>query len=291
MTNQIKTFLLLALLSGLLLLLGRALGGQTGLFIALGIALIMNVGSYWFSDKIVLTMYKARPLSPTEAPMLNQMVEELSKEAGIPTPRLYIVPEQSPNAFATGRNPEHAALAVTEGILRVLSHDELRGVLAHEIGHVVNRDILIQSIAAVLATTIMYLAHMAQYAAIFGAGRSSDDRSPGGGLLSGLLLAILAPIAAMLIQMGISRTREYKADATGARLSGRPHALASALGKISQYSKQVPLREKEPGTAHMFIISPLTGGLAGMFSTHPPVEERIKRLEAMQESLQRGEAL
>lgn len=282
MTNQIKTFLLLALLTGVLLVLGHAIGGQNGVLVAFFLSLAMNLGSYWYSDKIVLKIYRARALSPTEAPMLHQMVEELSREASIPTPRLYMVPDKSPNAFATGRDPEHAALAVTEGIVRVLTPEELRGVLAHEIGHVVNRDILIQSVAAVLASTIMYLAHFAQYAAIFGGGRRSDDRSPGGSMLGGLLMAFLAPIAAMLIQMGISRTREYKADVTGAELSKSPHALASALAKITQFSKQVPMRENEPGTAHMFIISPLLGGLAGLFSTHPPVEERIRRLKAMQ---------
>lgn len=282
MGNQIKTFLLLALLSAILLVLGNAMGGRTGLLVAFGIALVMNVGSYWFSDKIVLNMYRARPLSPTEAPMLHQMVEQLSKEAGIPKPRLYMVPDKSPNAFATGRNPGHAALAVTEGIVRVLSPEELRGVLAHEVGHIVNRDILIQTIAAVLATTIMYLARLAQYAAFFGTGRGDDERNPGGSMIGGLLLTILAPVAAMLIQMGISRTREYKADKTGAVLSQTPLALASALDKISRFAKQVPMRETDPGTAHMFIVSPLFGGFAGLFSTHPPVEQRISRLKAMQ---------
>lgn len=281
MTNQLKTLFLLVLLTGVLLVLGHAIGGQNGVFIAFLLSLAMNFGGYWYADKIVLRMYRARPLSPTEAPMLHQMVEELAGEAGIPTPRLYMVPDKSPNAFATGRNPKHAALAVTEGIVRILTPDELRGVLAHEVSHVVNRDILIQSVAALIATSILYLAHFAQYAAIFGSGRSSDDRSPGGSMLSGLLLAFLAPIAAMMIQMGISRTREYKADATGAGLSKQPQALASALLKISQFSKQVPMRENDPGTAHMFIINPLHGGLAGLFATHPPVEERVRRLEAM----------
>lgn len=279
MTSQIKTFLLLALLSGIVLVIGGSLGGSTGLAIAAVLALVMNVGSYWFSDSIVLRMYKARELGPDESPMLHGMVADLSRQAGIPMPRICVVPDQSPNAFATGRNPEHAVVAVTEGIMRMLSPEELRGVLAHEIGHIANRDILVQTVASVLATVIMYLANMVKFAAIFG-GRS-DDRS-GGGAIGALLMAILAPIAAALIQMAISRSREFLADASGAQYSGSPLALASALSKIDAYSKQIPMRRQDPATESMFIISPLAGGsVRNLFSTHPPTEERIRRLQAM----------
>lgn len=279
MTSQIKTLLLLALLSGIIIAIGGAIGGSQGLVIAFAIALLMNVGSYWFSDKIVLSMYKARELAEADAPMLHRMVEELSANAGIPKPRVYLVPDQSPNAFATGRNPEHAVVAVTDGIMRLLSPEELRGVLAHEIAHVAHRDILIQSVAAVLASVITFLAHMAQFAAIFG-GRG-DDRG-GGNVVSMLLMAILAPIAAALIQFAISRSREYLADQGGAQYSGRPQDLASALGKLQSYSQRLPMREQSEATAHMFIVNPLSGkSLAGLFSTHPPIEERINRLLAM----------
>ena len=281
MSSQIKTFMLLALLSGLMLLIGKAMGGSTGLAIALVIALVMNVGSYWFSDKIVLATYKAKELSPADAPMLHRMVEELSHKAGIPMPRLYMVPDSSPNAFATGRNPEHAAVAVTEGIMRLLNPDELRGVLAHEIAHIANRDILVQSVAGVLATVVMYAANMLQWSAIFGGGRSSEEGNSGGGLVGGLLLAFLAPIAASLIQFAISRSREYMADATGASISGTPEALASALAKLSNRVEQDPIHEGNQATAHMFIVNPFAGGLGGLFSTHPPVEERIRRLREM----------
>ena len=280
MTSQIKTMLLLALLSGLILFLGKFLGGSTGLVIALVIALVMNLGSYWFSDKIVLRMYKARELSPSEAPMLHRMVEELARNAGIPKPRVCIIPDPSPNAFATGRNPQHAVVAVTEGIVKLLSPDELRGVVAHEIGHIANRDILVQSIAGVLATVIIYVANMMQWAAIFGVGRS--DEEGGGNIFTTLLLAILAPIAASLIQFAISRSREYLADDTGAKLCGNPLALASALGKLTNYSKQIPMHEGTPATAHMFIVNPFSGGaVTKFFSTHPPVEDRIRRLREM----------
>ena len=272
--------LLLALLSGLILFLGKFLGGSTGLVIALGIALVMNLGSYWFSDKIVLRMYKARELSPSEAPMLHRMVEELAHNAGIPKPRVCIIPDSSPNAFATGRNPQHAVVAVTDGIVKLLSPDELRGVVAHEIGHIANRDILVQSIAGVLATVIIYIANMMQWAAIFGVGRS--DEEGGGNIFTTLLLAILAPIAASLIQFALSRSREYLADETGAKLCGNPLALASALGKLTNYSKQIPMHEGTPATAHMFIVNPFSGGaMTRFFSTHPPVEDRIRRLREM----------
>jgi heat shock protein HtpX len=280
MTSQLKTLLLLALLSGIIIAVGGAIGGSQGLVIALAIALFMNAGSYWFSDKIVLGMYKARELDEADAPLLHRMVEDLAASAGIPKPRLYLVPDESPNAFATGRNPEHAVVAVTNGIMRLLSPEELRGVLAHEIAHIAHRDILIQSVAAVLASVITFLAHMAQFAAIFG-GRGSDGRG-GGNPIAMLLMAILAPLAAALIQFAISRSREYLADQGGAEYSGRPQDLASALGKLQSYSQRVPMREQSEATAHMFIVNPLSGkSLAGLFSTHPPIGERIKRLMAM----------
>jgi heat shock protein HtpX len=279
MTSQLKTVFLLALLSGIILAMGRFFGGSSGLAVAAALALAMNVGSYWFSDSIVLRMYKARELGPDEAPMLHGMVEELSRRAGIPKPRICVVPESSPNAFATGRNPEHAVVAVTDGIVRLLAPEELRGVLAHEIGHIANRDILVQTVAGVLATVVMYLANMARFAAIFG-GRS-NDRS-GGNALAGLLMAVLAPLAAMLIQMAVSRSREYLADASGARSSGSPLALASALSKLDGYSKQIPMQRQDPATASMFIVSPLLGGhWRNLFSTHPPIRDRIARLRAM----------
>lgn len=280
MTSQLKTFLLMGLLSGLVLVLGRAFGGNTGLIIAAGIALVMNVGSYWFSDTIVLRMYKAREVSREEAPALHAIVDDLANNAGIPKPRICVIPEDAPNAFATGRDPGHGVVAVTSGIMRILSQEELRGVLAHEIGHIRNRDILIQTVAGVMATIIVYLANMLQWAAIFGGRR--DGQGSGPGLFGGIILALLAPIAASLIQFAISRSREYLADATGAAISGSPHSLASALAKLDAYSKQIPMRENNPAMAHMFIVSPFAGdGMAKLFSTHPPIAERIARLEAM----------
>jgi heat shock protein HtpX len=276
MTSRIKTALLLALLSGLILFLGQAAGGRSGLMLAFGLALVMNIGSYWFSDKIVLSIYKAKELSPSEAPMLHAMVEDLARTARIPKPRVCLIPDNSPNAFATGRNPQHAVVAVTEGIVRLLSPDELRGVVAHEISHIANRDILVQSIAGVMASVIMYLAHMMQWASIFGGGRS--DEEGGGNIYTSLLLALLAPVAAALIQMAISRSREYLADATGATLCGNPLALASALGKLSAAGKQAPMHTGNAATAHMFIVNPFAGGIGRFFSTHPPVEDRIRRL-------------
>jgi heat shock protein HtpX len=258
------------------------MGGRQGLVIALALALAMNFGSYWFSDKIVLTTYRARELAPSEAPMLHRMVEELAHNAGIPKPRICIVPEEAPNAFATGRDPQHAVVAVTEGIVRLLSPEELRGVLAHEIGHIANRDILVQGIAGVLATVVMYAANMMQFAAIFGGGRGNNGENGGVGIAGSFLLAMLAPIAASLIQFAISRSREFLADETGARISGDPHALATALGKLVGYSRRIPMQQGNSATAHMFIVNPFTGGgLAKLFSTHPPVEERIRRLESM----------
>ena len=278
MTSQLKTGLLLILLSGIMLFLGQILGGNTGLMIAFGMALIMNLGSYWYSDKIVLKMYKAREISPSEAPMVHRMVEELAQQAGIPKPRLYMIPDETPNAFATGRNPQNGVVAVTQGIVRLLSPDELRGVLAHEIAHILNRDILVQTIAGILASVIMMVANFMKWGAIFRGGRGGQ----GGNAVVVLLLAILAPIAASLIQFAISRSREYLADATGAKLSGMPLALASALNKLTTHNQREHMSEGNPATAHMFIVTPFAGaGMAKLFSTHPPVEERISRLRAM----------
>ncbi len=278
MTNQVKTVLLLGALTALILFFGKLIGGTRGMQIALLIAATMNFFSYWFSDKIVLRMYGAQEVSPQEAPELHAMVAELAREAAIPMPRVYIIPEESPNAFATGRNPQHAAVAVTHGILRLLTPTELKGVLAHEIGHIRNRDILIQSIAATLGGAIMVLADMARFAAFFGGSR--DNEEGGGNILATLLFSILAPIAALLIQMAISRSREYIADETGAYLCHNPESLARALEKLAYGSQRIPL-EANPATENMFIVSPLTGGLLSLFSTHPPIEERIARLRAM----------
>lgn len=281
MTSQIKTFLLLALLSGIILVLGQTFGGSSGLAIAAVLALAMNVGSYWFSDSIVLKMYRAREVSRDEAPLLHGIVDDLAERAGIPKPKVCIVPDASPNAFATGRNPDHAVVAVTDGILRLLSPEELRAVVAHEIGHIANRDILVQTVASVLATVVMYLANMMKFAAIFGGGSRDDNRS-GVGMAAGILMAVLAPIAASLIQMAISRSREFLADASGAQYSGSPLALASALSKLESYSKQIPMQRQDPATESMFIVSPLFGGnLRNLFSTHPSTEARIARLRAM----------
>jgi len=279
MTSQLKTLFLLALLTGLMLLLGQAAGGQTGLVIALILALVMNFVSYWYSDKIVLSMYKAQELGPSDAPWLHAIVAELAQTAGIPKPRICVIPQAAANAFATGRNPENAVVAVTEGIMRTLSPEELRGVLAHELAHIANRDILIQSVAAVLGAAIMSIAHMLQWGAMFGLGRR-DDREGGGGL-SALALALIAPLAAMLIQMAISRSREYLADETGARLSGRPLDLANALARLDAASRQIPL-EGSPAAENLFIVNPFTAeGFRSLFSTHPPMAERISRLREL----------
>jgi heat shock protein HtpX len=278
MENKIKTFLLLAGLTVFLVLMGKLIGGRSGMYIAFILALGMNFFSYWFSDKIVLKMYGAQEVTPGEAPELHHMVEDLCREAGLPKPRVYIIPDDSPNAFATGRNPEHAAVAATQGIMRILTPEELKGVLAHEIGHVRNRDILISTIAATMAGAIMILADMARFAAIFGGSRDNEE---GGGIIGVIVMSIVAPLAAMLIQMAISRSREYLADETGARLAHNPQSLASALGKLTRGVEQRPMNAS-PSTAHMFIVNPLTGGsLLNLFSTHPPIEERIARLRAM----------
>lgn len=284
MTSQIKTILLLGLLSAVIIGMGGLVGGRTGLVIACGLALVMNIGSYWFSDSIVLRMYGARELSPSEAPWLHQIVEDLARRAGVPKPRICSIPEEAPNAFATGRDPEHGVVAVTDGILRILSPEELRGVLAHEMAHIANRDILIQTIAGVMGSVIVMLANMLQFTAIFGGNRNSDGESGGTSPLAAIVLAILAPIAASLIQMAISRSREYLADETGARLCGQPLALAGALHKLSGAAGALPLHSGNACTEQMFIVKPVFGfggSMNNLFSTHPPIEERIQRLVDM----------
>ena len=288
MTSQLKTVLLLALLSGIIIILGGMLGGQSGVIFAFGLALLMNLGSYWYSDKIVLSMYHARELAPEETPQLHQIVAELARNAGIPKPRVCVVPEETPNAFATGRNPENAVVAVTEGILRLLSFEELRGVLAHEMGHIANRDILIQTIAGVMASAIVTLANIFQFTAIFGGHRDGEGGS--GNPFAALILALLAPMAAGIIQMAISRSREFLADETGAQISGQPLALASALHKLAVQSGQIPMHSGNPSTEQMFIVTPMyaMGGMASLFSTHPPIEERIRRLQYMATRFHQG---
>jgi heat shock protein HtpX len=278
--NTMKTFILMGLMTVLLVVIGNLLGGQGGMMLAFLFAVVMNFGSYWFSDKIVLRMYKAREITQAEEPGLHGLVADLAQRAGLPMPKIYLIPDAQPNAFATGRNPEHAAVAMTEGIVRSLSTDELRGVLGHELAHVKHRDILIGTIAATMAGAISMLANMAHMAMIFGGGRGSN-REEGGSPLGGLVMMIVAPIAAMLIQMAISRSREFLADEGGAQISGNPMSLANALRKISARVEQIPM-DASPSTAHMFIVNPLSGGgLMKLFSTHPPMEERIARLEAM----------
>ena len=280
MSNIFKTAMLLAMLTALLVLIGGAVGGQQGMLVAFVLALLMNFASYWFSDKMVLAMYGAQPIEEAQAPGLHAMLRRLTTRAGIPMPRVYLIATDTPNAFATGRNPEHAAVAVTEGIMRVLDEEELEGVLAHELAHVKNRDILISTIAATLAGAITYLAHMAQWAAIFG-GRSSDDEERGSNPIGLIVMAVLAPIAAMLVQLAVSRAREFQADATGAKVAGRPWGLAKALAKLETANAAAPIAAN-PSTAHLFIVNPLRGAtLMRLFSTHPPIEERIARLRGM----------
>lgn len=279
--NRLKTMMLLAALTALFLYIGQAIGGKNGLVFAVFFAAIMNFGSYWFSDKIVLSMYRAEEINENDAPELFSIVRVLSTKIGIPMPKIYILPgQEAPNAFATGRNPEHAAVAVTAGIMRLLNHDELEGVLGHELSHVINRDTLISTIAATLAGALSHLANMAMWGMMFRGHRDDNDR--GGNPLIALIGIILAPMAAMLIQMAISRSREYMADESGAQACGKPLALASALKKIEAWKNQIPMVSGSPATAHMFIINPLTGeGFASLFSTHPPTAERVKRLEEM----------
>jgi heat shock protein HtpX len=282
MTSQIKTVLLMALLSAIIISLGALMGGRTGIVIALGLAVVMNVGSYWYSDKIVLSMYRARPLEEYEAPALHRMVEDLARNAGIPKPKVCVIPEEAPNAFATGRNPEHGVVAVTEGIMRLLSPEELRGVLAHEIGHIANRDILIQTVAGVMASAIVSIAHMMQFMTLFGGSHNNEEGGGSGNSVVALLMAILAPIAASIIQMAISRSREYLADDTGAALCGQPLALAGALAKLQSMNQRIPMQAGSAASSSMFIVTPLSAKTASsLFSTHPPIEERIARLQAM----------
>jgi len=280
--NTMKTAILLGALTGLLMLIGGFFGGQNGVVLAFLFAMVLNFGSYWFSDSLVLKMYQARPVEG-EAPELLAMVQNLAMKASLPMPRVFIIPGDTPNAFATGRDERHAVVAVTEGLLRILNRDELEGVIAHELTHIKQKDILIGSIAATLAGAIVMLANMAQWAAMFG-GASRDNEeggSSGGGVIGLILMAVFAPLAATIIQMAISRSREYLADAGGAKVSGKPYGLANALEKLSRASQAIPM-EANPSTAHMFIVNPLTGrSLMNLFSTHPPVEERVARLKSM----------
>ena len=279
--NNFKTFLLMLVLTVLFIVVGAAIGGKSGAIYAFIFAALMNFFSYWFSDKIVLRMYGAQEVSQSEAPELYQIVGELTNKASLPMPKVYIIENDTPNAFATGRNPEHAAVAVTSGILKILSKDELMGVIGHELSHIRHRDILISTIAATMAGAIAMLASMARWGAIFGGGRSSDEEGGGGGnILFVLLFSMVGSMAAMLIQMAISRSREYLADEGGAHLSN-PLSLAKALGKLETAAQRIPM-EANPSTAHMFIVNPLRGGgVLSLFSTHPPIEERIARLEEM----------
>jgi heat shock protein HtpX len=275
MGNAFKTAFLLTALTLLLMLLGRAFGGERGMLLALGFAALLNFVSYFYSDKIALAMYRAKPVTREELPRAYQAVERLTQRVGLPMPKIYVIPTDSPNAFATGRNPKHASVAVTRGILNLLNDEELEGVLAHELGHVRNRDILISSIAATIAGAITYLAEIGRWGLIFG-GMDRDDRDGGG--FGALLMLFLAPFAAMLIQLAVSRSREYEADATGAHFTGNPYALASALSKLDAYSRRIPMAAT-PSTAHLFIIQPLLGmNFGSLFSTHPPIAKRIERL-------------
>lgn len=277
--NRLKTLMLLAALTALFMWMGQALGGQQGMMFALVFAAVMNFGAYWFSDKIVLRMYNAQPVDQSNAPELYSVVQNLATKINMPMPKVYIIPQDSPNAFATGRNPEHAAVAATEGLLQMLNRDELEGVLGHELGHVVNRDTLISTLAATIAGALSHLANMAMWGAMLGGGRSREDR---GHPLIGLIGIVIAPMAAMLIQMAISRSREFGADEAGARYTGNPLALASALTKIEGWKKRIPMTAGSPATAHLFIINPFSAqGMSSLFSTHPPTEERVKRLENM----------
>ncbi|HXY77496.1 MAG TPA: zinc metalloprotease HtpX [Candidatus Acidoferrales bacterium] len=279
MSNIFKTTLLLTVMTLLLMLAGRAFGGQNGMLMALGFAAVMNFIAYFFSDKIALATYRAQPVSREDLPRVYNIVERLAQKVSLPMPKVYLIPTDSPNAFATGRNPKHASVAVTQGILGLLNDEELEGVLAHELGHVRNRDILISSIAATLAGAITWLASIAKWGMIFGGMRGSRDDRGGGGGIAAIAMIFLAPFAAMLIQLAVSRSREYGADDTGAHWTGNPYALASALQKIENYSRRLPL-VASPSTAHLFIIAPFLGGMSfgNLFSTHPPTAKRIERL-------------
>lgn len=279
--NILKTTFLMTLMTVLLVFAGQALGGQNGAIIAFLIAMVMNGVSYWFSDKIVLKMYNAQPVTEVESPMIYGIVRELTHRNQMPMPKVYLIDNPTPNAFATGRNPDHAAVAVTTGIVNLLNREELTGVLAHELSHVRHRDILIATIAAAIAGAISMLANMAQWAMLFGGFGRSNDRDENGGVFGAIAMMIVAPIAAMLIQMAISRSREFAADAGAARMTGNPLGLVSALRKLQEGNKRIPMHAN-PATAHMFIVSPLSGGgVASLFSTHPAMNERISRLEGM----------
>lgn len=276
--NGLKTMLLMVTLTLLLVAIGGTIGGRSGMTFALIMAFGMNFITYWFSDKIVLRMYRAKEVSESETPELYEIVRRLAHRAEIPMPKIYMMDQDQPNAFATGRNPGHGAVAVTSGILRILSKEELEGVLAHELTHISHRDILVSTCAAAIAGAISYLAQMAQWAMIFGGGRDDDDR---GNPIAAIVMMIVGPIAALLVQMAISRSREYGADEGGARISGNPQYLASALRKLQMASQRIPM-DANPATSHMFIVNPLSGGgIVKLFSTHPPIEERIARLESM----------
>jgi heat shock protein HtpX len=277
--NTLKTALLLTSLTLFLLFVGQYFGGRNGMLIALAIAVAMNFVSYFYSDKLALSMYRAQPATREQLPRVYSVVEQMTQRIGLPMPKIYVIPSESPNAFATGRNPAHASVAVTQGILNLLTDEELAGVLAHELGHVRNRDILTSSIAATLAGAITMLAQMGRFAMIFGGGSGGGNRDRNGGGIAALFMLILAPIAATLIQLAVSRAREYEADATGAHMTGNPYALASALQKLDAYSKRLPMGATA-STAHLFIVAPLIsgGGFANLFSTHPPIAKRIERL-------------
>ena len=279
--NRLKTIMLLSTLTALLLWAGQAIGGKEGVWLALFVAAAMNIGAYWFADKIVLRMHHATEISHHESPELYAMVHSLAQRANLPMPKVYLIPEQAPNAFATGRNPEHGVVAVTEGLLRVLDRREVAAVIAHELGHIKNRDTLIMAIAATFAGALSMLANAAMWGSMFGGGRSSEEEE-GGGPLAGLLGVLLAPLAATLVQMSISRAREFMADEAAARYSGTPLALVSALRKIEAWSREIPIHSGSPATAHLYIHNPFSAeGVSRLFSTHPPTAERVARLEAM----------
>src|SRR5512135_224036 len=278
--NTVKTVGLMTFMMVLFVAIGGALGGRSGMVMAVLLATVMNFGMYWFSDKLVLGMYRAQPVTEAEAPELHAIVRTLVQKAGMPMPKVYIIPDETPNAFATGRNPEHAVVAVTQGIMRILSREELSGVIAHELAHIKHRDMLTGTMVATIAGAISMLAQMAQWSMIFGGGRRDDDRD--GSPIAALVMMIVAPIAAMLVQMAISRTREYEADKGGAGIAGTPSGLANALLKLERGNQVIPMHDAKPATAHMFIVNPLHGGgLLKLFSTHPPIAERVKRLNEM----------